>query len=406
MNLNQRQKNMMRNIFRPFIASILIAMLFTFCSPEKPESKKVFIKGEFPGYDGKLTLSKVTSNNVKVLDSADLSTDKTFSFKVNAPDYSVFRLTTADLYPLMVILKAGDTVNITGTDDTAWPFRVQGPEECMLLADYLERLNRDHYAVDSLSVVFHNSQGNADFLAIRKMLNNKFIELHEGHKAYARQFVTTHPSSIASIIVLNGFFKEFALFHQHNDFNYYEIVDAALTERFPENKYVLDFHSQVENIRAARDYELETKMRLSPGRMVPEFQLPSASSEQIGPQDLKGNSILIYFWAAADAKSRKTNPMIRKAYDAYHTYGLEVLAISFDKDPNIWKAAIQIDSLPGIHVSDLKGAGSPVQKLFNLKMQLPVFFLIDTRGRIFKHSKDFSKLHESIIDLYNQKPDY
>lgn len=406
MKLNQRQKQMMKNIFRIFIASILVAMLFTFCSPGEPDSKKAFIKGEFPGYDGKLILSKVTSNNVKVLDSADLSTDKTFSFKVNAPDYSVFRLTTADLFPLMVIVKAGDTVNITGTDDKAWPYYVRGPEECILLADYLERRNRDHYTVDSLSVVFHNSQGNADFLAIRKMLNNKFIELHEGHKAYARQFVTTHPSSIASIIVLNSFFKEFALFHQHNDFNYYEIVDAALTERFPENKYVLDFHSQVENIRAVKEYEMETKMRLSPGRLVPEFQLPSTSGEKIGPQDLNGKNILIYFWAATNAKSRQTNPAIRKAYERYHTYGLEMLAISFDKDPNIWKAGIALDSLPGIHVSDLKGASSPVQKLFNLKMQLPVFFLIDTRGRIFKHGKDFSKLQENIIDLYNQKTDY
>ncbi len=206
--------------------------------------------------------------------------------------------------------------------------------------------------------------------------------------------------------MLNGFFKEFALFHQHDDFHYYEIVDEALTQRFPENKYVLDFHSQVENIRGAREYEMEAKMRLSPGRLVPEFQLPSMSGEKIGPQDLNGSSILIYFWAAADAQSRKTNPTIRKAYEAYHIYGLEVMAISFDKDPQIWEAAIKLDSLPGIHLTDLKGIRSPVQKLFNLKMQLPAFFLIDTRGRIFKHGKDFSKLQESIIDLYNQKPDY
>jgi hypothetical protein len=255
---------------------MLAILLFTYCSPEKPESKKALIKGEFPGYDGKLILSKVTSNNVEVLDSADLSTDKTFSFA----------------------------------------FRVQGPEECMLLVDYLERLNRDHYTVDSLSVVFHNSQGNADFLAIRNMLNNKFIELHEGHKAYAREFVTSHPASIASIIVLDGFFKEFALFHQHKDFNYYENVDTALIKRFPENKYVLDFHSQVENIRGDREYEMEAEMRLSPGRLVPEFQLLSMSDEKIGPQDLNGANILIYFWAAVNAKSRQTNPTIRKVYEA------------------------------------------------------------------------------------------
>ena len=113
MNLNQRKKHMMKKIFRPFIASMLAILLFTYCSPEKPESKKAFIKGEFPGYDGKLILSKVTSNNVKVLDSADLSTDKTFSFEVNAPDYSVFRLSIAELFPLMVIINITvDTISV------------------------------------------------------------------------------------------------------------------------------------------------------------------------------------------------------------------------------------------------------------------------------------------------------
>ena len=98
--------------------------------------------------------------------------------------------------------------------------------------------------------------------------------------------------------------------------------------------------------------------------------------------------------------------MIKKAYETYSMWGFNVLAISFDKEPSVWENARRLDELPGVHASDLKGAGSPVQKLFNLKMRLPTYFLIDPKGRIFDHDQDFDKLPESIIEIYKQSPDY
>jgi peroxiredoxin len=307
----------------------------------------------------------------------------------------------------MIIAKNGDSIMIEQVEDEAWPFRIKGGgEECELLVGYLERLNRDSYKVDSLSAIFRSSQDHPEFVRIRESLNRQFTGIFESHKEYARQFVTRHPGSIASIIVINSFFKEFALFDQHEDFKFYEIVHTALNEERPESRYTKDFNNQFENIKAAREYELEAKMRLSTGRLVPEFSLPATNGSTVGPQDFKGDNLLIYFWASTDAASRQTNKIVKKAYEAIKDYGFEVLAISFDKDPNYWEAAIELDSLPGVHATDLKGAGSPVQKLFNLKMRLPYYFLVDTKGRIFYHDNNFDLLSEKIIELYQLKQDY
>ena len=390
----------------PLTVLVLFLMLFTACEQNRPENKNAVISGEYFPFEEHIFLSKVTASNINILDSADISTGNSFSFNVKTKEYAIYRLAHKDLYPLMVIVKGGDSVDIRETDDKAWPYRVKGSEECMLLVNYLERLNRDHYKVDSLAALFHSSQSHPDFIVIREQLNNEFKNLHEGHRAYARQFVTEHPSSLASIIIINGFFKEFALFHSQDDFNFYEIVDEALMERMPENKHVVDFHQQVSNIRASNEYELNSRMRLSPGRIIPDFQLPSKDGKMVGPQDFRDRILLIYFWAAGDAKSRQINPVIKAAYESYSMYGMEVMAISFDKDPGIWEAAITLDELPGVHLSDLKGAGSPVQKLFNLKMQLPAYFLVDGKGRINDHDTDFSKLQQAIIEIYSQEPDY
>ena len=146
-------------------------------------------------------------------------------------------------------------------------------------------------------------------------------------------------------------------------------------------------------------------MRLSPGRLIPEFKLPGKDGKQYGPADYEGKPLLIYFWAAADAKSRQINPLIKKVYESTRPYGLELMCIAFDKDPSVWEAAIKLDELPGRHVTDLKGAGSPVQKLFNLKMQLPAYFLVDNKGRIVDHDTDFSRLSGDITDMFTQKPE-
>lgn len=398
---------MKKTISFPFLLLLALIIAVLGCETDKPSSNKAVISGDLPGYQGWLFLSKVTSNNIKMLDSADLSNGEGFLFNVNAPDYSIFRLAAKDWYPLMVVAKAGDSIKISeASDDKAWPYRVSGSDECMLLVNYLERINRDHYKVDSMSAIFQSSQSQPDFLIIRDQLDDAFIELHESHKAYARKFVTDNPSALASIVVINGFFKEFALFNQQEDFDYYQLVDKALMDRFPENQYAIDFNSQVENIRVANEYELESKMRLSPGRLLPEFELPQADGEIVNTSMLKGKNMILYFWAAADEKSRQTNEVVKMAYEAYHRYGLEVLAVSLDKDKNLWQTAIRQDELPGIHVSDLQGIRSPVQKLFNLKMQLPMYFLIDSKGRIYDHDRDFGKLQASVIELYNEDPDF
>lgn len=396
---------MKRTAFYSVLIFLISLLIFTSCQDSSEGSSKVYIKGEYYPFDEMVFISKVTSNNIEIIDSIDISNGEPFEISIDAPEQSVFRFAHKDLYPLMIIAENGDTVHIKQTNDDAWPYNVKGGNDCILLSNYLERLNRDHAKVDSLSAVFHRSQSQDDFVSIRDNLNNEFIRIHEGHKEYARSIITSAPTSIVSIIIVNGFFKEFALFDQHEDFEYYEIIDNAMMSRKPEDAYAKDFHAQVENIRAAKEYELEQKMRLSRGRLVPDFKLPGTHGNQVGPADMIGHNLLIYFWASTDAPSRQANKIVKQAYEAYSKYGFKLLAISFDKNPSYWEAAIELDKLPGVHATDLKGPGSPVQKLFNLKNQLPAYFLIDIKGRIFDHGRDFGKLPEKILELYSMEAD-
>jgi len=380
-------------------ALLILSILQLACSRVTDNESVAIIKGAYHQSNSSLYLDEVHASFVKRLDSVELSSGEAFEFKVNSPDYALFKIVHDNLYPLIVVAKNGDTIMIKETDDPAWPFRVNGNKESMLLAEYFEKLNRDEHKVDSLSLIFHNSQSHPDFLAIREELNRAFIDIHQAHRQWARDFVARNPGSFAALVMINSFFKEFLLFDQKDDFEYYEMVADAVMKTMPANQYAIDLNTHVEKIRKQNKLDSAAMVRLAPGKKAPGFNVFTEDNRRINPEDLKGKNVLLYFWASHSAPSRQANPFINEIYKQYHAHGLELITISFDRSKEMWTSAISLDELPGIHCIDTRGPGSPIQTLFNIKMHLPLYFLIDKAGVIYSSGRDFRKLSEELGEM-------
>lgn len=384
---------------RSFFALLSTGILLLACSRAPDSESPAIIKGAYHASNSTLYLDEVHASYVKHLDSADLSSGGAFEFKVSSPDYALFKLVHEELYPLIVVARNGDTITINQTDDPAWPFRVRGNDETMLLAEYFEKLNRDEHKVDSLSLIFLNSQSQPDFLTIREELNQAFIDIHEAHKQWAREFVARNPGSFAALVMINSFFREFLLFDQKDDFKYYEMVADAVIKAMPTNQYAIDLNKHVEKIRKQNKLDSAAMVRLAPGKKAPGFNILTEDGRQINPEDFKGSNVLIYFWASHSAPSRQANPFIKEIFEQYHTRNLELITISFDRSKEMWNSAVSLDELPGIHCIDTRGPGSPIQTLFNIKMHLPLYYLIDRHGKIYSSGRDFRKLATEVDEI-------
>ena len=132
----------------------------------------------------------------------------------------------------------------------------------------------------------------------------------------------------------------------------------------------------------------EVKVGIEIGDRAPELVVKSPEGENISLSSLRGQVVLIDFWASWCSPCRRENPNLVKTYKQYHDKsftigeGFAIYGVSLDKDREAWIKAIESDGLLWENqVSDLKGTASEPAAIYGI-MAIPSSFLIDGEGVI------------------------
>jgi thiol-disulfide isomerase/thioredoxin len=97
--------------------------------------------------------------------------------------------------------------------------------------------------------------------------------------------------------------------------------------------------------------------------------------------DLRGNYVLIDFWASWCKPCRMENPNVVRMYKKYSKDNFEIYGVSLDRNRAKWLQAIEADNLTWPHVSDLKFWNSAAAQLYNVQ-SIPFTVLIDPEGKV------------------------
>jgi peroxiredoxin len=148
--------------------------------------------------------------------------------------------------------------------------------------------------------------------------------------------------------------------------------------------------------------ELEARKRVSPGCVAPDFTLKDMDGKDVTLSSLRGQLVLIDFWASWCIPCREGMPGLKSLYAEYHGKGLEIIGVANDTDEVAWKKAISQDGTPWIHVKDeFPERGRPAKVVSSYAVhQIPAFFLIDRDGRILGQY-DHRQLQEILSELIN-----
>lgn len=115
---------------------------------------------------------------------------------------------------------------------------------------------------------------------------------------------------------------------------------------------------------------------------APAVTISTLDGRKVDLAALKGQVVLVNFWATSCPGCVEEMPQIRQMYQQYAKSGFTVIAVALDYDsPDYIKAFVAKNQLPFMIAHDSQGT---IAKAFGDIQLAPTSFLIDRQGRIVK----------------------
>ncbi|MGN7721430.1 redoxin domain-containing protein [Chitinophaga sp. 22620] len=245
------------------------------------------------------------------------------------------------------------------------------------LNDLLRSVNKDY---ETAVKKYRDAAESRDEDKLKKA-ETRLEQLEASKKAVMRKYLEDNPETPIGMYVLN---------------------QVAGYELNPDEVEPL-FNSLSRSVRkypSAKEFEhrVELARKLAVGQPAIDFNQRDAAGNPVTLASFRGKYVLVDFWASWCGPCRAENPNVVKAFNRFKEKGFTILGVSFDERKDKWQQAIEQDGLTWTHVSDLRGWGNEVGKLYGIRA-IPQNVLVDPEGKIIARNLRAEDLNRKLEEL-------
>ena len=350
-----------------------------------------------------LLLREVRPGLLEPVDSVVPGKDGRFSFRSETEWPAFYMLSLDDTDFLTLLISPGERIEVQAARNSmSRPVSVKGSDGTEVILGFRKDHDEVIAELKHLTDMYNDSIDSPRLPLLMDSLDRRAADVVAAFRERALALVNDNKSSMVPVYLLNQqVVPGLQLFDAAKNPEVFYSVDSALYALYPESDLVLDLHTFVANLRNSVAVGRKEGELPVAGDLLPEIALPGPAGDTIRLSSLRGNVVLVDFWAAWCPPCRQENPNLVKLYDMYHWKGFDIFQVSLDLRKEEWLEAIRNDRLGRWeHVSDLRYRDSEVVKQFGLT-EIPASFLIDREGRVIATNLRGEELAKKLGEVFS-----
>lgn len=332
--------------------------------------------------DEMVLLERYVPGGTEAVDTVEVDASGAFEFFVKQDEPTFYRVNFYNRQVVNMILDGTEEevkLKLNGTDPQG-TFEVEGSRHTSYLIE-LEGLINDHKQdVQDLNQEAIQARMDGNQQRLEDLTEDYYALMNESQKNI-KSYIWKITPSLAAFYGLQALSPE-------EQFSFYDSVATRFEAELPDNQFTKTLVEQVGGLRS-----------VAIGSDAPEISLPNPDGEIITLSSLKGNYVLIDFWAAWCRPCRVENPNVVRVYNKYSHKNFEILGVSLDRTKEAWVGAIKQDGLPWKHVSDLKYFNSEAANDYNISA-IPATYLISPEGKIIAKGLRGAALEAKLKEIF------